>query len=275
MNPSIFVRSKAVLGEGPVWDSRNKTLYWVDILGGKLHVVREGKDEEIDSPSMISALGLTKDEGKLVVAAGLSLYRYSNGFHLIGKVEERGVRFNDGKCGPDGKFWVGTMDLEEKKNLGKLFVFDGEFKVKQKNLTVSNGMDWYKDMYYLVDSPKRRIYAFRVRDDELVSLGAAIETEDYPGVPDGMVVDSEGLIWVAHYGGGMITVWEPFSKRPVNVIKTPVKIVTSLTFGGEGLNQVFITSSSKGGEELAGSVFVMETESKGREHYICKSWENI
>ncbi|BCS93750.1 SMP-30/gluconolactonase/LRE family protein [Metallosphaera javensis (ex Sakai et al. 2022)] len=272
MEPSIYVRANARLGEGPLWDPRNGTLYWVDIEGGKLHVTREGKDRTIDAPSMISALGLTEDPDTLIASAGLTLYRYSHTFTPISSIKGEGVRFNDGKCGPEGEFWVGTMDLKEERDVGTLYRFNGDFTPLVDHLIISNGMDWFRNVYYLVDSPRKRVYAFRVRGDELESLGAAVETSDYPGVPDGMVVDSSGLIWVAHYGGGLITVWEAFSRRPVLEIRTPVKIVTSLTFGGPDLNQLFITSSSRAGEDLGGSVFVMDTDYRGREPFICRDF---
>ncbi|WP_252896828.1 SMP-30/gluconolactonase/LRE family protein [Metallosphaera hakonensis] len=215
MEPSIYVRSRARLGEGPLWDPRTNTLYWVDIDGGKLHVTKDGKDKEIEAPHLISALGLTEDENTLIASAGLTLYTFSNsrGFVPVSSITGEGVRFNDGKCGPDGKFWVGTMDLKEEKDVGKLFRYEGKFISLVDNLIISNGLDWYRNTFYLVDSPRKRVYAFRVIDGELESLGVAIETSDYPGVPDGMVVDSSGLVWVAHYGGGLVTAWEPFSRR--------------------------------------------------------------
>ncbi|ABP95451.1 MULTISPECIES: SMP-30/gluconolactonase/LRE family protein [Metallosphaera] len=269
MEPSIYVRSNARLGEGPLWDPRTGTLYWVDIEGGKLHVTRDGKDTVIDAPQMISSLGLTHEPGTLITSAGLTLYKFSGEFTPISSITAEGVRFNDGKCGPKGEFWVGTMDLKEERDLGILYRFNGEFTPLVDHLIISNGMDWFKNVYYLVDSPRKRVYAFRVRDDELESLGAAVDTSDYPGVPDGMTMDSSGLIWVAHYGGGLVTVWEPFSRRPVLEIQMPVKIVTSVVFGGPELNQLFVTSSSRAGEELGGSVFVVETEYRGREPFVC------
>ncbi|QKQ99057.1 SMP-30/gluconolactonase/LRE family protein [Metallosphaera tengchongensis] len=275
MNPKILLRTRASLGEGPVWDPKMERLLWVDIEGGKLHITTnvegEVSDQVLVAPEMVSSIGLT--ESSFLVSARQSLYRYDGSFKELGSIKDvPQVRFNDGKCGPDGNFWVGTMDLGEKDEIGKLYVFNGRFKVIVDKLIISNGLDWFRDVFYLVDSPKKRVYAFRVKGEELESLGVAVETWDYPGVPDGMTVDLSGNLWIAHYGGGIITKWEPFSRKPILEVKMPVKIVTSLTFGGKDLDKIFVTSSSRAGEELGGSLFVLETDEKGREPHLCKEW---
>ncbi|MFP3205727.1 MAG: SMP-30/gluconolactonase/LRE family protein [Metallosphaera yellowstonensis] len=271
MKVEVFLKSDAILGEGPLWDWRDNTLYWVDILKGELHTVKGSSHVTYPSPKMISALGLREDGG-LVVSAYHDLYVWKNGrFSPLSALDtSEEVRFNDGKCSPWGDFWVGTMDLRETREIGSMYRFrEGRFSLLHDGLIISNGLDWLGDTFFLVDSPKKSIFAFKWNGERLEPQGVAVKTSYLPGVPDGMTLDSTGLMWVAHYGGGVISVWEPFAEKPVQVIRLPVKIVTSLTFGGIDLREVFVTTSRREGEELGGSVLRFEAENKGRPALVC------
>jgi sugar lactone lactonase YvrE len=275
MKMKLAVKSNARLGEGPLWDWRTSTLHWVDIEGGKIHstlCLEKCTDKVIDAPPLVSSLGLAEDN-HIILSAGHGIFLYEGSFRELAEIKDTPrVRFNDGKCSPEGDYWIGTMDMEENEELGKLYVYDGKFKELRGGLIISNGMDWFKDSFYLADSPRRKVYGFKVRDGGLEEVGVAVDTSPLPGVPDGITVDQSGTIWVAHYGGGMVSRWEPFAERPVAVYEVPVKLVTSLTFGGDGMEEIFITTSSRAGEELGGSLFVMNSEVKGRKANICRRY---
>jgi xylono-1,5-lactonase len=78
------------------------------------------------------------------------------------------------------------------------------------------------------------------------------------GFPDGMTVDGEGYLWLAHWNGGRII---PRCDDPDGAldlkINLPVSRITSYTFAGSELNRLFVTSAREGctNEKLAGALF--------------------
>ena len=166
-----LTKEPALLGEGPCWHEAEQVLYWIDILGKRLHCY-DPKDDisrswEFDE--MIGTVAPRCDGGVLLAL--------QNGFAFfdpdtetldrLAPVDENPrTRFNDGKCYPQGRFWCGTMDVEEKESIGALYRMNADHQVSQWDtaIGVSNGMTWSQDgrtMYY-IDSPTRNIYAYDV-----------------------------------------------------------------------------------------------------------------
>jgi len=178
-----------------------------------------------------------------------------------------GNRFNDGKVGPDGRFYAGTMSLKEEKDVGWVYSLDQDYKVHKLfgPVSISNGMAWTKDTktFYYVDTPQMRLDAFDfdVKTSKLSNRRVAFTFPKDTGYPDGITIDDQDNVWVAHWEGSRITRWDPRSGKLLLTIPIPTKKVTSVAFGGPKLNDIYVTSASVGLDRTqhpeAGSLFVI------------------
>ena len=150
-------RESCALGEGPIYDDRRDALWYCDIVGRAIHRINlaDGAERKWDFPSEVGSIGMT-DKGRLVVALRheVGIFDPDDGsFRRLATIEadtDRETRLNDGKVGPDGAFWVGTMDdrgLPEREPLGSLYRVDGKGNVERKipDLRVSNGLAFSPD----------------------------------------------------------------------------------------------------------------------------------
>jgi sugar lactone lactonase YvrE len=260
----LVLDAKAQIAEGPFWDQNEQLLYWVDIQGKTINLYDPAAAENriIQLDKMIGALIPTTEEGKLLAALedGLYLIDAATGEHKFlvnpeSNTEE--TRFNDGKCDRHGRFWVGTMDLEEDRPVGNLFCLDQELNLNEKlsELKISNGLAWSLDnktMYY-IDSPTRKVFAFDY-DLEAAQISNRREIIRFAageGVPDGMTIDAQGKLWIAHFGGAQVSRWDPETGEKIDRVDLPVSNVTSCAFGGKNLKELYITTASVGLSEEA------------------------
>ena len=282
MNIELAVDIKASLGEGPCWDENTNRLYWVDILEKKVHYYQPQTNETstINVGQYVGACVPTKS-GDLLLAL-------ENGFYILNLESEKLTiieepeshmyenRFNDGKCDPAGRFWAGTMHKDASKVTGSLYVMQTDRTVKKvlSDVGISNGLAWTADAktMYFIDTHTREVAAFDydVSSGEINNRIPVVTIPEEEGFPDGMTIDSEGMLWIAHFNGGKVTRWNPDTGELLTTIKLPVSKVTSCTFGGEHLNELYITTASVGLNEqekrdqpLAGGVFRVKTEVKG------------
>ena len=269
----LVLEAGADLGEAPSWDSDARLLIWVDITKGLVHRFDPGteRDEVFEIGQPVGAAVPTSSR-RVALAA-------NSGFMLLdpasGKIDpiveledpEPGTGMNDGKCDPAGRFWAGTKDVEGRRALGSLYRLDADHRLTKflTDVTTSNGLGWSPDqrtMYY-IDSTTYRIDAF----DYDVTSGAAsnrrphVETPRSWGLPDGMTVDEEGFLWVAFWGGSALRRLAPDGRVDATV-RFPVTQVTSCTFGGPDLADLFVTSARSGltdaalsEQPLAGGLF--------------------
>jgi len=278
----LIVDQKAELGEGPCWDSKNKLLYWVDIMGKKLHIHSPATNEnrEIDVGQYIGTVAV-REKGGVIVAL-------HNGFYFLDTETEQLTpitdpeshlpenRFNDGKCDPAGRFWAGSMELGITGPHASLYRLDTDLKVEKilDNVTISNGMAWspdYKTMYY-IDTPTQQVVAFDYDNQtgEISNKKAAVTIDKKDGSPDGMTIDQEGMIWVAHWGGSRVTRWNPSTGELLDTIKVPATNVTACAFGGENLDELFITTARSAEDPASGGLFKVKLPVKGAPSYTFK-----
>jgi sugar lactone lactonase YvrE len=263
---------RADLGEGPVWDEKNQILYWIDILNGLIHEyhLESGMSQYFSVGEMIGSYALT-DQGNLIVATqkGFGFIDKKTGDYRLLAAPERNIpdnRFNDGKCDPAGRFWAGTMSLTGKEKVGTLYKFDqGKAHPMIPQVSISNGLAWSSDaqtMYY-IDTPTRQVvgYDFNLEGGLITNKRVVISLQEGTGYPDGMTIDADGMLWIAHWGGWRVSQWDPKDGTLIREIELPVEQVTSVTFGGKNLDQLFITSAKTGlsgealrNQPLAGSV---------------------
>lgn len=244
----LVVDARARVGEGPVWDADEGCLYWVDIEAGLLHRFDGRQDAVVRSFDLpLGAVGL-RHGGGLVAALGMGVAALDGTAppRWFGRVG-RGERVNDGGCDPAGGFFFGT--LSHRTGAAGLYRFgpEGGIATVLEDVTISNGLDFSPDgtrMYY-VDTPSRRIDVFDF--DPVAGTPAGRRTfvsfDSVPGNPDGLTVDAAGRVWVALSHGGAVRCYEP-SGALAEVIGMPVERVTSLAFGGAGLDELYLTSGS-------------------------------
>lgn len=265
-----------MLGEGPVWDAANHTILWVDIMGCAIHELNMKSNalRSISTPSMIGSFALCTD-GNILAAM-------QDGFIFIDRITGavsplsdpeaalNGNRFNDGKTDPAGRFWAGSMSLSGEKGTGNLYMVDQQLNVKKQveNVSISNGLCWSEDLqyFYYIDTPTMEVVRFDydIATGEISNKTTVITIPAKEGYPDGMTIDSEGMLWIAHWEGWQVARWDPSTGNKIDSIHLPVSLVTSICFGGENMDDMFITSARVGltdeqlaEEPLAGSSFII------------------
>jgi len=268
---------RSILGEGPIWDDASRTLYWVDILGGKIHFYRphEGSSGSIEAGRFVSCVALTAS-GDIVatVKDRVILLRGGRATTLVEIREPERNRFNDCKCDSAGRLWAGTMDMEEREPIGSLYVIDSSLKVRKAlgGVTISNGIAWSRDdrLMYYIDSPRRavEVYEFYPGEGRIGNMVKKIDLSKYQGIPDGMTIDSQGNLWVAIWGAGRVVSIDPIEGRILGEIRFPAPFASSCTFGGEEMETLYVTTamnSVKGLPEhgLDGYLFEVRPGAKG------------
>jgi sugar lactone lactonase YvrE len=275
--------AKALLGEGAIWDTEPGLLWWIDIESHTCNlydpVVKE--NEAMAMGQRIGTVVPSKDPGKAVVALQDGIYVLdleSMLFDLVCSPESglKDMRFNDGKCDPVGRLWVGSMSLNFTGGAASLYRINegGDFRKMIDSVTVSNGIVWtsdHKTMYYN-DTPTGcvKAYDFDLASGEISNERVAVIIPSSMGAPDGMTIDSEDKLWVAHWGGSMVGRWDPLTGKLLAKVEVPAPNVTSCAFGGPELDILYITTAREGMPEEdirkypeAGSIFKVVPGIKG------------
>lgn len=280
---AVELKTNAILGEGPVWDSDQNKLYWVDVLSGSLFLYNPetGINKTYEIGEHIGAAVLRK-KGGLVLALKTGFAFFDPGSGKINKIADPeshlpANRFNDGKCDPAGRFWAGTMSDNVEAGKGSLYCLHPELTVEQKltGVTISNGLAWNETInkLYFIDTPTHQIAAFDYEPEtgKIQNRKTIKNFNKNEGSPDGMTIDDEGCLWVALYNGGRIIRVNPENGETVFQIYVPVPKPTSCTFGGTGLDEMFITTCREymTEEEIAkfpysGSLFKVKLPFKGK-----------
>ena len=278
MDINVVSEIKCLLGEGPYWDDLTNRIFWVDILQKRFHTydLKKGNLQSFDIGHMVGCIVPGNDPDTVFAALDIGFASFSmiNGeLKLISDPEAdlTGNRFNDGKCDVMGRFWAGTMEMSGQPGRGALYAMDVDFLVKTKidRVSISNGLVWpldNKTMYY-IDTLTFQImaYEFEPETGGINNPEVAVEIPRDEGFPDGMTIDNEGNLWVAHWEGSQVCCWDPQSGQKITSIDLPVSKPTSCTFGGENLDRLFITTARVEldddqliKEPLAGSIFVLD-----------------
>jgi sugar lactone lactonase YvrE len=259
----LIIDKKAQLAECPVWDDRRHVLLWVDILGQAIHVYdpQKGTDREINMDRRVGAVAL-RERGGLVAATGQGFFfadEISGAVSFISDPEAHlpENRFNDGKCDHFGRFWAGTMANDMADGAGALYCMETNMEVKKvlDNVSVSNGLAWSIDhavMYY-IDTKTRAVSAFNYNGEkgEIHHRRQVVMIDDEGAFPDGMTIDAEGMIWVALWNGWKVVRFDPSTGAQIGEVKVPASQVTCCTFGGEHLDELYITTARAGLSEEA------------------------
>jgi len=281
LNAELELKIPASLGEGAIWNYETKKFWWVDIEGRMLNIYDPvtKTNRTFDVVERIGTVVPAKKGGAIIAL--------ENGiFHLDLESEEKTlicnplvdldtIRFNDGKCDPAGRLWVGSMSLKFIKGAASLYTINtnGSFKEVFGGVTVSNGIIWsndHKTLYY-IDTPLRTVRAwdYDKESGNITNERTVITIPKDMGGPDGMTIDVEGKLWIAHWGGNMVGRWDPESGNLLTKVKVPAPNVTSCAFGGPDLDVLYITTAGGDNQKmlekypLAGSVFRVSPGVKG------------
>jgi sugar lactone lactonase YvrE len=281
LTASIFMEvvhpdHQCLLGEGPLWDANRKTICWIDIPNGEIHEYSTvgGSFRSLSVSQMIGSIAICKN-GDFIAALKNGFGRIDRNtgeLKMIADPETSipGNRFNDGKCDPAGRFWAGTMAHSEEPGKGSLYTLNKDLTVSKKmeNISISNGMAWsadHKTMYY-IDTPTYTVTAldFDRSSGEISNRRIVVRVPRENGSPDGMTIDSMGMLWIAHWDGWQVSRWNPATGKKMETFHLPVARITSCVFGGEELQDLYISTARIGIPEdqlikqpLAGSLFVL------------------
>ena len=273
----------AKLGEGAIWNYKTQELYWVDIVGEKLHIYHpeSNTNKTISMPCRIGTVVPTQEINKAVVALEDGIYKVDISkeiLSLLSAVEATNFknRFNDGKCDPNGNLWVGSMHLEKTKPLASLYKVNGKGRATKmlSNITISNGIVWSKrgETMYYIDTPTKKIRAFDfdMASSTISNERTVVEVNEKDGYPDGMTIDENGMLWVGMWNGNAVAQYNPNTGALIRKIAVPAHNVTSCAFGGNNLDELFITTASVDMTEeekkkypLAGAIFKVKPGVKG------------
>ena len=264
-----------LLGEGLWWSVREQAVYWVDIIGRQLNrLLLDGEVvaswplpemtgwviEREDAPGFIAGtqsgfVTLALDPFRIAPLADPEAHLPLN-------------RMNDALADASGAIWAGTMPVAGDTRTGALYRLarDGTVTTADTGYTIANGPAISLDggTFYHTDTAARTIYAFAINDDG--SLGprrAHIVFEPAWGNPDGMTIDAEGGLWVAHWGAGCVSRFDPEGGRERD-IALPASQITNCVFAGADLDRMFVTSAADGVDEpLGGALFEVDPGVRG------------
>ena len=285
--PKAIWKAKTVLGEGTLWVSSQKSIFFVDIKKKKILIfnIRSKKKRTIR---------LNKEIGFLVhIKKNVFLLGLKSELRIIDiktkkilksiKIEKDKPlnRLNDGKTDSIGRLWFGTMDNSERKiRNGSLYCLDNKLilhKVDTKYY-ITNGPAFINANTFLhTDSGEKIIYKIKInRNYKVIKKSKFLKFSKSDGAPDGMTIDSKKNVWVCHFGGACISVYNLRGKK-IHKIYLPAKNITNCAFGGYNNRELFISTARKGMEKneikkypLSGSLFKIKTNVKGKKAKLFK-----
>ncbi|WP_231182911.1 SMP-30/gluconolactonase/LRE family protein [Haladaptatus sp. DYF46] len=267
----VIANYDCVTGEGPLWHSTERRVYWGDIPTGRMfrYDPNTGEHEQFYDGDVVGGYTIQEDGSLLLFMEQGKVKRWKDGCLTTvvdGICGEGDSRFNDVIADPKGRVFCGTMPTED--HLGSLYRLDTDGSIVEvlDGMDIPNGMGFTPDRerMYVTESNERKIYLFdyEVETGEISNQTTFVRTPEGDGVPDGLTVDSEGHIWSARYNGGGLYRFSPDGTQE-RKIDLPAKKTTSITFGGEEYADAYVTSG--GGEDkeangpAAGALFRVET----------------
>jgi len=265
-----------LLGEGPLWSSRDRALYWVDILAPALHRLSL-IDATLTSWRMPEMIGWVIERAN---APGF-IAGFQSGFAelTLDPLQIRPIsdpephlptnRLNDAKADRAGRIWAGSMPVTADIPSGGFYRLDPDHTVvaMDSGYVIANGPAFSpaQDYLYHTDSGRGVVYRFGLNADG--TLGERIvflKFEAGWGKPDGMTVDVDGALWIAHWGAGRVSRFTADGEVD-RVIHLPTSQITSCAFAGENLDRMFVTSAAIDNEHdpLAGALFELDPQIRG------------
>ena len=282
--------AKAMAGENPNWQQEEQALYWLDMYKPCIHIYfpDEKRDEQLILNKRIGCMALRQKTPNSIIAGMIDGIYYidlkTKKLNFIDNPESAypNNRFNDGKCDPQGRFWAGTMSMEgdegkqDVPSESSLYCVYPDLTIKKRigEIRIANGLCWdvNKKLMYFIDTPSREVSVFDydANNGNIANRRACIHFPAGVGVPDGMTIDENGMLWIAHFGGSRISHWNPESGQILKEYFFPVSNITSCAFGGKNLNELYVTTVRAGlnhhqvkKQPYAGGLFRLTTNVQG------------
>lgn len=277
MKAEILISSHACLGEGAFFDEKNYRVLWLDIFGREVHILNPVNDTDICMNVEKPITTIVPDGDNFVVGAIDGVYRMSRDAKMLTPMPSPMLdyvhyRCNDGKCGPDGRLWVGIVENEGQRGLGGLYaVTDNSCELQLGGLDCPNGIVWNsrRDQVYFTDSMSGRIYAFDYVNGKLENKRDIFRTNK--GYPDGMTIDTEDTIWAAIWGSGCVFRIDPISGKVIDIVETDAPNVSSVAIANK---KIYITSATKDMDRemllkypLSGGLFAANVDAVGASYF--------
>ncbi|WP_149759251.1 SMP-30/gluconolactonase/LRE family protein [Neomesorhizobium albiziae] len=279
---SVFSDVVCELGEGPSYDPASETLFWFDITGKKLLQKKfpDGRTVVHDLPFMGSAIATVDAERQLLVAEDGIYVRYARtgslALHTPLEADNASTRSNDARVHPSGSFWIGTMAKDEAPKAGAIYWFSrGEIRRLYDGITVPNSICFAADGATAYLTGKSANVIHRVECDPATGLPTGelkvfADTKGAGGWVDGSVVDAEGVLWNARWGGARIDAYAPDGTL-LRSIRTPAGQSSCPAFVGPDASRIAVTSAWKGldvaaraADPEAGKTFLLDIPVRGR-----------
>lgn len=278
----LLSERRLTLGEGPTYDPDADTAWWFDIVGQKLieHHMESGRERVHDLPFMASMLARVDGDRQLVAAEdGLYLRNTLTGrltLHKPLEAENAATRSNDGRVHPSGALWIGTMGKKGEPKAGTVYWYrEGEIRVIISEIGIPNAISFSPagTVGYFADTQIDTV--FRVELDPetglpLHSPSVFLAPGHDAGSPDGAVVDAEGNLWSARWGGSALSVFSPDGKK-LRSVALPASQPSCPAFVGANADRLIVTSAMQdlsedqlAGEPQAGCTFLLDVPVQGR-----------
>ncbi|MFP3514924.1 SMP-30/gluconolactonase/LRE family protein [Pseudomonas sp. SIMBA_077] len=295
MNAELILDAQNATGESPVWSVAEQALYWVDIPAKRLHrwQLADNRSQSWEAPQMLACIARSSDGNWIggMQSGVFALTPQADGSlstQLLSSVThaQPGMRFNDGRCDRQGRFWAGTMHVDMAAGwvVGAMYRYSAGQKEplnpQLTGFTVPNGLAFSPDglTMYLSDSHPsvQKIWAFDYDIDTATPYNRRlfVDMAEHPGRPDGAAVDAEGCYWICGNDAGLIHRFTPQGTLDRS-LAVPVKKPAMCAFGGPNLDTLFVTSIRPGGDlsdqPLAGGVFALNPGVKGLAEPVFKA----
>ena len=274
--PEVLWNSKCILGEGVTWVKEHNSLYYVDIKRKKIFKLNyKNKNKKIYK--IEKEIGFLAHVSKNTFVLGLQgeirivdLKKKNKKISIKIEKKFKNNRINDGKTDHQGRLWFGTMDnLERNIHNGSLYCLDGNLNLNQvdKNYMITNGPAFInKRCFYHTDSKKKIVYKIYIdKNLKVISKKIFIKFRKNEGSPDGMTLDNYQNLWICHYNGSCISVYNKKGNK-LHSVNMPTKNITNCTFGGYRNSELFVTTAIKGMSKkelklfpLSGNLFKIKT----------------
>lgn len=289
----LFFQHNSETGNSLLWHPERKSLFWVETDEKQLFEYTPAT-KQCNSWQFDSKAGcvVPETDDQVVLALEKRIIRYNLNKQeetLIATIDSRNkkLRCNDGKCSPNGRLWIGTVDHNYEKGRGAAYCVypDGRVNEMFKGLTASNGLVWSSDKRFMFhnDLPSRLVkrYRYDLKSEDVIHNGVAVNIPKETGVPEGIRIDRHDNLWIPQREGFGVYCYNPYTGQLLAKVSVPSPNVMSCVFGGENMDTLFIITTRKGLTEqelasypLSGSIFACKIAPIGLKPFYFGRQEN-
>lgn len=253
--PKVLWKLNSILGEGTLWVKEHNSIYFVDIKKKRIHILNI-KNQKRKTIYLNKQIGFLAHIKKNIFILGLE--RELRIIDLKSKKIIKSIkiennlpknRINDGKTDHKGRLWFGTMDNPERSiKKGSLYCLDENLNLHKvdSNYFITNGPAFLDDNnFYHTDSRSKVIYKIKINKSfKIIKKKIFVKLKTDEGSPDGMTLDNKKNLWVCHFNGACISVFNKNGTK-IHKINFPAKNITNCTFGGKNNKELFVSSATK------------------------------